>query len=56
MKAGRDWLLKAYLLHGALLVVNEVKRLVGVVSLANIASVNTDKLRANLLRGVAGAH
>lgn len=37
-------------------VVDKQKRLVGVVSLANIASVNTDKVSANLLRGVASAH
>lgn len=37
-------------------VVDQQKRLVGVVSLGNIASVNTDKVSANLLRGVASAH
>ncbi|HSX71917.1 MAG TPA: CBS domain-containing protein [Pseudomonas sp.] len=37
-------------------VVNREKRLVGIVSLANIATVNTDKLSANLLRGVARMH
>ncbi|WP_237884507.1 CBS domain-containing protein [Pseudomonas sp. PGPR40] len=37
-------------------VVNRDKRLVGMVSLANIATCNVDKLSANLLRGVAQAH
>lgn len=37
-------------------VVNREKRLVGMVSLANIATCNADKLSANLLRGVARAH
>jgi CBS domain-containing protein len=37
-------------------VVNRDKRLVGIVSLANIATCNADKLSANLLRGVAQAH
>lgn len=37
-------------------VVNRDKRLVGMVSLANIAKCNADKLSANLLRGVARAH
>jgi len=37
-------------------VVNRDKRLVGIVSLANIATCNTDKLSANLLRGVARMH
>lgn len=39
-----------------LAVVNREKRLVGIVSLANFASCNADKLSANLLRGVARAH
>lgn len=39
-----------------LAVVNREKRLVGIVSLANVASCNADKLSANLLRGVARAH
>ena len=37
-------------------VVNRNKRLVGMVSLANVATCNVDKLSANLLRGVAHAH
>lgn len=37
-------------------VVNREKRLVGIVSLANIATCNADKLSANLLRGVARMH
>ena len=37
-------------------VVNRDKRLVGMVSLANVASYNADKLSANLLRGVARPH
>lgn len=37
-------------------VVNREKRLVGIVSLANVASCRTDKLSANLLRGVAQMH
>jgi CBS domain-containing protein len=37
-------------------VMDRNKRLVGIVSLANIATCNTDKLSANLLRGVARAH
>ncbi|SCX66640.1 CBS domain-containing protein [Pseudomonas sp. NFACC32-1] len=37
-------------------VVNRDKRLVGMVSLANVASCNADKLSANLLRGVARPH
>ncbi|KAF1061123.1 MAG: Hypoxic response protein 1 [Pseudomonas citronellolis] len=37
-------------------VINRQKRLVGIVSLANIATCNSDKLSANLLRGVARAH
>lgn len=37
-------------------VVNRDKRLVGMVSLANVASCNADKVSANLLRGVARAH
>ena len=39
-----------------LAVVNREKRLVGIVSLANVASCNADKVSANLLRGVARAH
>lgn len=39
-----------------LAVVNCEKRLVGIVSLANVASCNADKLSANLLRGVTQAH
>lgn len=39
-----------------LAVVNREKRLVGIVSLANVASCNADKLSANLLRSVARAH
>ncbi|MBJ2346429.1 MULTISPECIES: CBS domain-containing protein [Pseudomonas] len=37
-------------------VVNRDKRLVGMVSLANVASCNADKVSANLLRGVAQPH
>jgi CBS-domain-containing membrane protein len=37
-------------------VVNHDKRLVGMVSLANVASCNADKVSANLLRGVAQPH
>lgn len=37
-------------------VVNREKRLVGIVSLANFATCNTDKVSSNLLRGVARAH
>lgn len=37
-------------------VMDRNKRLVGIVSLANIATCNADKLSANLLRGVARAH
>jgi len=37
-------------------VVNRDKRLVGMVSLANVASCNADKVSANLLRGVARPH
>lgn len=37
-------------------VVNRDKRLVGMVSLANVASCNADKVAANLLRGVARPH
>lgn len=37
-------------------VVNRDKRLVGMVSLANVASFNADKVSANLLRGVARPH
>ena len=37
-------------------VVNRDKRLVGMVSLANVASCNADKVSANLLRGVAHPH
>ncbi|MDF3864052.1 hypothetical protein P3W53_06255 [Pseudomonas denitrificans (nom. rej.)] len=36
-------------------VVNREKRLVGVVSLVNVASCNADRLSANLLRSVARA-
>lgn len=39
-----------------LAVVNREKRLVGILSLANLASCNSDKLSANLLRSVARAH
>jgi len=39
-----------------LAVVNRQKRLVGVVSLANVASCNADKLGAHLLRAVARPH
>jgi CBS domain-containing protein len=39
-----------------LAVVNREKRLVGIVSLANVVSCNADKVSANLLRGVARAH
>lgn len=37
-------------------VVNRDKRLVGVVSLANMASCNKDKVSATVLRGVANMH
>ncbi len=37
-------------------VVNRDKRLVGIVSLANFATCNADKVSANLLRGVARMH
>ncbi|MGV8637697.1 CBS domain-containing protein, partial [Pseudomonas aeruginosa] len=37
-------------------VMDRNKRLVGIVSLANIATCSTYKLSANLLRGVARAH
>ncbi|MCY1265849.1 Hypoxic response protein 1 [compost metagenome] len=37
-------------------VVNRDKRLVGIVSLANFATCNHDKVSANLLRGVAQMH
>lgn len=37
-------------------VVNREKRLVGIVSLANFATCNQDKLNANLMRGVAQKH
>jgi len=37
-------------------VVDRDKRLVGVVSLANIASCNADKVSATVLRGVASMH
>lgn len=37
-------------------VVNRDKRLVGMVSLANVASCNAHKVSANLLRGVARPH
>lgn len=39
-----------------LAVVNRENRLVGIASLANVASCNADKLSANLLRSVARAH
>ena len=37
-------------------VVNRDKRLVGIVSLANLASCNKDKISATVLRGVADMH
>ncbi|MCP8467579.1 CBS domain-containing protein [Pseudomonas sp. ZM23] len=39
-----------------LAVVNREKRLVGILSLANVASCNAEKLSANLLRSVARPH
>ena len=39
-----------------LAVVSREKRLVGILSLANLASCNSDKVSAHLLRGVARAH